>query len=243
MMYPRKTDGFPAPWMGAALALLLACRAGTVHAQAAVQALPDIAAAAATFVRAQYGAGADHLHVTVAQLDPRLRLARCTQPLQGFAPAGLASGARMTVGVRCAQPQWSVFVPVNIETEMDVLVLNKAIARQGKPGPADINVEKRRVAGFPTDYLTDPAQLAGRHLKMAAAPGTALTTKLLAQDILVKRGQRVTLVAMVGSLEVRAQGEAVADATAAGRVRVLNLGSRRIVEGRVESPDRVRVDL
>jgi flagella basal body P-ring formation protein FlgA len=86
-------------------------------------------------------------------------------------------------------------------------------------------------------------QLAGRHLIGAVAPGTALSIELLAADILVKRGQRVTLVVAVGGLEVRAQGEAVGDATAAGRVRVLNLDSRRIVEGQVESRDRVRIGL
>ncbi|MEO6369387.1 MAG: flagellar basal body P-ring formation chaperone FlgA, partial [Steroidobacteraceae bacterium] len=59
----------------------------------------------------------------------------------------------------------------------------------------------------------------------------------------VKRGQRVTLVASVGGLEVRAQGEAMADASATGRVRVLNLSSRKVVEGQVESGDRVRVSL
>jgi flagella basal body P-ring formation protein FlgA len=35
----------------------------------------------------------------------------------------------------------------------------------------------------------------------------------------------------------------MADATATGRVRVMNLNSRRIVEGQVESQDLVRVSL
>ena len=66
---------------------------------------------------------------------------------------------------------------------------------------------------------------------------------LLAADVLVRRGQRVTLVAMAGGIEVRAAGEAVADAGPDGRVRVLNLSSRRVVEGRAEAGDRVRVSL
>ncbi len=229
-------------WLAATLLLA----PGLAAAQsAAVQDLSSIANAATDFVRAQFGAGAGNgqLHINVAQLDPRLRLAACQQPLQGFAPAALTAGARMTIGVRCAQPQWSVFVPVNVETEMTVLTLNKAIARLGKPGPGDIEHKRLRVPGFAADYLTDPAELSGRHLRMAAAPGTALTTGLLVKDTLIRRGQRVTLIAAAGGLEVRAQGEAVADASPAGRVRVLNLNSRRIVEGRVETADRVRIDL
>ncbi len=97
--------------------------------------------------------------------------------------------------------------------------------------------------GIATSYLTRVEQLHGRHLKVAVSPGTALTTDLLAADILIRRGQRVTLVSSGGGIEVRAQGEATADATAAGRVKVLNLSSRKVVEGQVESSDRVRVSL
>jgi len=50
-------------------------------------------------------------------------------------------------------------------------------------------------------------------------------------------------VVQAAGIEVRALGEAISDATAAGRVRVLNLDTRRIVEGQVESRDRVRVSM
>lgn len=240
MKNPFAGDGSLA---GPLCALLLLALPGFAAAQAPVQDLDAIAGAATGFVRAQFGAGNPGLHVTVTQLDPRLRLPRCGTPVEGFAPSALKAGARMTIGVRCTQPQWSVFVPVGIETEMTVLTLNKAVARLGKPGLTDIEKKTLRVPGFAADYLTDPSELDGRHLRMPAGPGTPLTTRLLANDILVKRGQRVTLVAEVGGISVRAQGEAVANATAAGRVRVLNLASRRIVEGQVESADRVRVDL
>ncbi|MGC4028552.1 MAG: flagellar basal body P-ring formation chaperone FlgA [Steroidobacteraceae bacterium] len=243
MMNPFANDGSPTGLARRLLSALLLVVPGMAAAQSSVQDLPAIADAATAFVRSQFGAGPGVLHVTVAQLDPRLRLPACDKPPQGFAPAALVPGARMTIGVRCTQPQWSVFVPVNVETEMTVLTLNKAIARLGKPGPGDIEPRRLRVPGFPADYLSDPAELAGRHLRMPAAPGTALTTALLVKDTLIRRGQRVTLVAAAGGVEVRARGEAVADASPAGRVRVLNLDSRRIVEGQAETADRVRVDL
>jgi flagella basal body P-ring formation protein FlgA len=74
-------------------------------------------------------------------------------------------------------------------------------------------------------------------------PGTPLTVDMFAADIKVRRGQRVTLVSAVGGIEVLAAGEAIADANPDGRVRVRNLGSRKVVEGRVESADRVRVGI
>ena len=63
----------------------------------------------------------------------------------------------------------------------------------------------------------------------------------MAADLVVKRGQQVTLLASVGGLEVRAAGLAMNDAPAAGRVKVQNLSSNRIVEGVVETADVIRI--
>lgn len=197
------------------------------------------------FVIAQFGMPAPDvtLHATAGHLDPRLRLPACSRAPTAALPPAARLAARMTIGVSCAQPRWSVYVPVSVEAELPVLVLKQAAARNSKLTLADVEIRRMRVPGLADTYIRDPAQLADRHLKVAAAPGTALDVELLVPDILVKRGQRVTLVVQVAGLEVRAQGEAVADATANGRVRVLNLESRRIVEGQVESRDRVRVSL
>jgi flagella basal body P-ring formation protein FlgA len=152
-------------------------------------------------------------------------------------------GARLTVGVKCAAPRWSVYVPVRIETEMPVLALRRALDRNSPVTAADVEQRTLRVPGLSASYISSVDQLAGHHLRRAAAPGTALTVDLLGADILVRRGQRVALVISAGGLEVRAQGEAISDATPGGRVRVLNLASRRIVEGQVESREVVRVSL
>ena len=198
--------------------------------------------AAETLLRARVSTtGAEEIIVTAGAVDSRLRLPACTSPLDAFLPTGAQPAARTTVGVRCAAPYWTVYVPVTIETNMRVLVLKQALARNAPVGSTDVEVQQRRVAGFPTTYVTDLTMLAGRHLRRAAPPGTALTVDLMAMDLLVKRGQRVTLLSSVGGIEVRAMGEAMGDATPDGRVRVQNLGSRKVVEGLAESADRVRV--
>lgn len=211
----------------------------------AMQEPQQLREAAERFVLKQLGVQGSGVEsfATAGALDSRLRLAGCTQPLAAALPSGARMGARVTVAVSCTQPRWTVYVPVGIETELPVLVMREAAARGSKPGPADVEVRRMRVAGLADTYIRDIGQLADRHLRMATAPGTPLDVELLAADVLVKRGQRVMLVVQVAGIEVRAQGEAVSDATANGRVRVLNLDSRRIVEGQVESRDRVRVSL
>lgn len=233
----------PAPFVRF-LTLLLVATGPAAHAQA-LHPLTDVARFAETALAARLNSegSAAVTHTAATNVDPRLRLARCARALEAVLPTALREAARITVGVRCPEPTWTVYVPVSVETEMPVLVLKQAAARQTTLTASDVERQTRRVPGVAAGYLTDVAQLERRHLRIAVGPGTALTQDLFAANVLVRRGQRVTLVATAGGIEVRAQGEAVADATASGRVRVLNLSSRRIVEGEVESADQVRVRL
>lgn len=225
-------------------AVLLAMLSCDAFAQA-LQPVEGLRALAADFVQQRLRGDAPSSVTVVATataLDSRLRLPLCAQKPQAFAPGTeLRASARITIGVRCEQPTWTVYVPVNVETELPVLVLRQAVARNTAILPQDVEVQRRKVPGAAASYITNVSQLQDRHLKMTAAAGTALTVDLLVADVLIRRGQRVTLVAAAGGLEVRAQGEALADAQPSGRVQVLNLSSHRPVEGQVESRDVVRV--
>jgi flagellar basal body P-ring formation protein FlgA len=225
------------------LALLLAT--GAVAQTPVLQDVESIRSSAAAFVRGRFqSSDSAVLHADAGALDPRLRLPACLQPPKAFSPSGeLRATSRLTIGVRCETPAWTVYVPVNVETEIAVFVTTRALPHSAAVTLQDVESQRRRVSGVAAGYIVSADQLAGRHLRSAAAPGTALAVDMFSPDVLIKRGQRVTLVATAGSLEVRAQGEAIGDAQADGRVRVLNLASRRIVEGRVEGRDSVRIGL
>lgn len=226
-----------------AAGLAFAALASNAQADAGLTATAAVQRAAETFLASYVGeaGGATRTRFDASALDARLRLPACGEALEGFLPTGARPAARTTVGVRCAAPAWTVYVPVAAETELPVLVLKRVAPRLAALAATDVDIQTRRVPGFAGNYVTDVAELAGRHLRQPAAPGTALTVELLARDVLVRRGQRVTLLSRVGGIEVAAAGEAMADARPDGRVRVQNLGSRRVVEGVVETADRVRV--
>jgi len=208
-----------------------------------IQSLEAIRVAAQSFVAQQVPKQAPGaVQVNVGALDSRLRLAPCTDPLKVSLPPGATFRARMTVAVSCASATpWTVYVPVTVDTQTSVLVLRRAAGRGERLTAEDVESQTRVISGSGDSYLTDPKELSGRTVKRPLGAGTALTADLLADDLVVRRGQRVTLLASVGSLEVRAAGLAMNDAPAAGRVKVQNLSSNRIVEGVVETADVIRI--
>jgi flagella basal body P-ring formation protein FlgA len=207
------------------------------------QSLDTIRAAAQGYVKEHIPSKqSGDVAVTVGTLDSRLRLAACASPLSVSLPAGATFRARMTLAVSCATgTNWTVFVPVTVETKSTVLVLKRAAGRGARITEQDVEVQTRMVSGSGADYLTDVAELSGRTLKRPLGAGAALTADAMAADSLVRRGQQVTLLAAVGGMEVRARGVAMSDAPASGRVKAQNLSSGRIVEGVVETADVIRI--
>jgi flagellar basal body P-ring formation protein FlgA len=226
---------------------LFACSLGsTAAAQIELQSLDEIRGAAEGLVRSQAEGPAKITGrvavVTAGHLDSRLRLARCAGTLAASRPPGGVLAARTTVGVSCSKgTPWTVYVPVLLESEGPVLVTKRTVSRGSGVGLADVESQVLRVPGLATHYVATIADLSGRHAKRPLPPGTVLGNDELAVDVLVKKGQQVTLLAAVGGIEVRANGRALADGGTADRIRVQNLNSSRIVEGMVESADIVRI--
>jgi flagella basal body P-ring formation protein FlgA len=213
-------------------------------AAVAIEPVEKIEAAAHSYVESLLPPGSTQTQVTVLPVDRRLRLAQCTSALAAQLPAGSNLTARATVSVSCAGPtHWTIYVPVVVESRIAVLVLRHAVARDARLTAADVAVETRRTAGIATAYLSSVSELAQRTVRRPLAIGTALSVEMFAADMVVHRGQEVTLVAGGPALEIRASGRALMDAPTGARIQVQNLSSLTVVEGVVESADVVRVAL
>jgi flagella basal body P-ring formation protein FlgA len=214
-----------------------------VHAQT-VHSLDDVRTTAVAAVRSQLPESPGKYFVTAGALDSRLRLVPCTTPLTAVPQSTGNANSRVTVGVHCnSGALWTVYVPVTIELEARVLVLQRNLGRDAHVDKADVQFQTKRVSGSATNFVTDLAALQGRHLKRPLTAGVALTMDALVVDMLIRRGQQVTLLAKSGTIEIRAQGRALADGGLNDRIRVQNVNSLKVVEGVVGDAGTVLVAL
>ncbi len=212
-------------------------------AEPGVEPVAAIRAAAVAFVRSQLPRDAGVAEISAGGLDDRLRLARCESTLLAEPTGGGSAFARSMVSVSCPGPErWRIYVPVTVVRNEPVLILRHAVERESVLTDADVTVASRRVTGLGTAYLSSPAELHGRTARRTLAAGTALTVDMLTPDLIVHRGQEVTLIVQAAGIEVRAAGQALEDASAGARIHVANASSKKIIEGVVESADTVRVN-
>ena len=180
--------------------------------------------------------------VRAGSLDSRLRLVRCDVPLEAFQPSGSRALGNTTVGVRCSgNTTWTLYVPVSVSLFGDVVVAARPLTRKTLLTAADLKLVRRDLAQLHNGYFSDIGQVVGKETGRTIGVDTAISSLLVKEPLAVRRGQRVSLVAAAGGLEVRMRGEAMSDGAAGERIRVRNLSSKRVVDGIVKSASTVQV--
>ena len=175
-------------------------------------------------------------------LDNRLRLTRCSEPLSAEVTSRYMRGGRLTVDVACNGTQpWSIYVPVTVTSEVQVLTLLQALPRDAiiTEGDVDVVTLRRRPTGLPT--LSDPMQAIGLAAKRALSEGTELRPTMLKQPVVIKRGDQTVITAGSGGLSVRMTGKALEDGVLGEQIRVQNLASKRTIQGEVQSDGSVSI--
>jgi flagella basal body P-ring formation protein FlgA len=208
-----------------------------------LESLTKVSAAAEDALRAQLHDAAAGVRVRAAELDPRLRLRECAQPLTASLIGGAEPNAHTSVRVSCETPhtRWSVYVPVNVESEITVLVLRQSALRGAHLAVEDVVQESRSVPGFAVGYITDINTLQHHSLSRSLPAGTALTADVLLADLVVRQGQEVTLIAALPGINVRAVGKALEDGREGAHIRAQNLASLKVVEGVVDPQGTIQI--
>lgn len=180
--------------------------------------------------------------VEVGNLDSRLRLVACDQPLETYdSPNGL-SGGRGVVGVRCnGSKPWKLYVPVKVALIESVVVSRRPLVRGQTLRAADVMLSEMDVSRLRKAYFTRIDDVVGLRSKRSVSAGSTLHAGLLKREKLVKRGSQVEIVAAGDGLDVRMQGKAMADGGRGDRIKVKNLNSGRIVTGTVAGPGVIQV--
>ncbi len=196
-----------------------------------------------TYVAESLTHGQPDIEVQVGKLDPRLRLSSCEGQMQAFMPAGSRRNGNTTVGVRCLHDKpWSLYVPVRIKLMRNVVILRNNLSRGVTLTAADLD-QRRIDISKGGDYFQQPEQVIGRVLTRSVRAGRQLNRHDIAAADMVKRGERVTLLAKSQGFAVRMQGTALTDGASGELIKVKNVNSSRIIQGIVMAPGIIQIKM
>jgi flagella basal body P-ring formation protein FlgA len=180
--------------------------------------------------------------VEPGDLDSRLRLDRCSIPIEAFAPPNGLRAGRAIVGVRCEGDEpWKLYVPVEIQLPGEVVVAARPLQRGQILTAVDLDVARRDLSRLHRDYFTDAASLVGKRVKRTLRRHAVVTPRSIEANEVVRRGSDVTILAANPVVEVRMRGKALDDGAAGERIKVRNLSSGREISATVVGRGLVRV--
>ena len=182
--------------------------------------------------------------IKIGTLDSRLKLKQCLKPLQAFQPNGSRDLGKTTIGVKCTGTNaWSLHVPVTISVYKNVLVASRQLQKGAVLTESDIELKKIDLAKLHYGFFEELKYGAGKKLKRRILAGAVLTPAMLKEPQLIRRGQHITIMAQSGLMIVRMQGKALANGAAGERIKVMNVKSRKKLEGVITSSGEVKVDI
>jgi flagellar basal body P-ring formation protein FlgA len=182
------------------------------------------------FVKEKTAAQPGEYTITVKQVDPRLKLAKCAQ-LQPYLPTGSRLWGNASIGVRCLAPEsWSLYVPVQIKVANQVLVATRPISSGQQVQADDVQLQLRDITRFAGSALTSLDQVAGRSVIAPVPNGAVLRAEMLRAATVIRQGQAVQLTAKGDGFTVTSEGQAMGNA-AAGQVVTVKTRSGQLIKG------------
>jgi len=182
--------------------------------------------------------------IKIGKLDSRLKLKQCNKPLQAFLPDGSRDMGKTTIGVKCiGSKPWSLHVPVTISVYKDVLVASRQLQKGTILTEADIKLKKMDLAKLHYGFFEELKQGTGKKLKRRLLAGAVLTPAILKNPQLIRRGQKINIMAQSGRMVIRMDGKALANGAVGERIKVMNEKSGKKLEGVITSTGEVKIDL
>lgn len=150
-----------------------------------------------------------------------------------------STSVKVTVLVN-GEPCKTFPVRVRIDVARGVLVAARTIQQHEAILPSDLRVEVRDLASVPNDVALEPAQVVGMRASHTIQAGRPVALSAVEPQPVVRKGNPVTIQALLGGVAVTSPGEALEDGCEGARIRVRNKASGAIIKAKVIDADTVR---
>lgn len=178
----------------------------------------DLRGAVESYLQSQTKDLPGNVSIRVDDIDSRLRLRDCPE-MEMYLPSGAKLYGKTTVGVRCpGKDGWSVFVPAYVKVTAEVLIANHPLQQGQTLRENDFSTQTTELTQ--PGVLTSPSEATGRIVKYNIGSGQILRQEMFRAPFVVTQGQMVVLSIDGKGYKIRAEGQALNNASEGEAVRV-----------------------
>lgn len=178
--------------------------------------------------------------VIPADLDPRITIKPCSEPLQANIPENYRT-RNVNVKIFCSSSNpWYIYLPVRVSTEIPVLVAKSKIAKGTVLDEDNVDVVLKPLHQTRGEIIDDASSVYGAKSKRSLIQGAVITKKMFC---VVCKGDTVTIMAKSDSLMIKTQGVAQTSGVIGQQIRVKNKRSGRSITARVNTINQVAINL
>ena len=172
---------------------------------------------------------------------PKLPVQPCeTQPDIHFL-TGMEAGSQR-IKVECSEPQrWSLYARGHISLYVPVVVARRAMSRGESLRESDTTIREMDISQLRRGYLLTTDVFHNQQLTRRLQAGDVITPQSLQAATLIRRGDRIQIIASNQGFEISMPGEALENGTLNQQIRVKNLSSGKTVHGIVSGNTTVSV--
>jgi len=138
--------------------------------------------------------------------------------------------------LRCAESGWQLTLLSQAEVFLPVVTAARVLERDQTIAAADLRLERINLAKAQRGFFNRVDQVAGQSAKRRIRAEQILNPGLLDAPLLVRRGEKVKILASRDGIQATANGEALANGRSGEVIRVRNLSSEKVIEARVLEP-------
>ncbi|MBV1910126.1 MAG: flagellar basal body P-ring formation protein FlgA [Kangiellaceae bacterium] len=181
------------------------------------------------------------IDIQINQLDPRLRLRRCSEEMKAFIPSGSRTRGKMTVAVSCSSPvNWKVLIAAEIAEYAEVIVASRTLARKTVITQHDITRKRVNISTMRKVPILSETQVIGSTMKRNVRNDSVIFEDSIC---MVCRGDNVHITAKSDYFSINMEAVALADARIGENTLVRNKQSKRSFTAKVVSKNRLVVTL
>ncbi len=129
-----------------------------------------------------------------------------------------------------------------VEARVQAVVSRRPLGRFKPIEASDLELREIDLAGLPADYIAEPELVIGKRTRRAVEANTVLRPDWVELPPVVKRGDRVRIVAETAGLRISAAGEVKQKGCVGERIPVVNLDSNRVIHALVLDAQTVRIE-